>query len=158
MRRIRNYDGIHFDYVRYPETEERIVRGAGVGYSAVNLRRFRRASGRRDNAMPEAGDEAWMAWRRQQVTNLVRRISIEAKAINPRIKISAALIPWGQPPTSEKNFVDVAPMPRIYQNWHEWMRDGLIDLGVPMNYATETDARVRGYSAPVKRARAARRN
>jgi hypothetical protein len=25
------------------------------------------------------------------------------------------------------------------------MRDGLIDLGVPMNYATETDARVRGW-------------
>jgi uncharacterized lipoprotein YddW (UPF0748 family) len=108
--------------------------------------------------MPEAGDEAWMAWRRQQVTNLVRRISIQAKAINPRITISAALIPWGQPPTSEKNFVDVAPMQRIYQNWHEWMRDGLIDLGVPMNYAIETDARVRGYPAPVKRARAARRN
>ena len=144
---VRNYavDGIHFDYIRYPETEERNIRGAGVGYNAVNLRRFRRASGRGDAAVPESGDEAWMAWRRQQVTNLVRRISIEAKAINPRIKISAALIPWGQPPTSEKNFVAVAPMQRIYQNWHEWMRDGLIDLGVPMNYATETDTRVRGW-------------
>ena len=144
---VRNYavDGIHFDYIRYPETEERNVRGAGVGYNAVNLRRFRRATGRRDEAVPEPGDEAWMAWRRQQVTNLVRRVSIEAKAINPRIKISAALIPWGQPPTTEKNFVEVAPMQRIYQNWHEWLRDGLIDLGVPMNYATETDARVRGW-------------
>ncbi len=144
---VRNYavDGIHFDYIRYPETEERSVRGAGVGYNAVNLRRFRQATRRSDTALPEPGDELWMAWRRQQVTNLVRRISIEARAINPRIKISAALIPWGQPPTSEKNFGDVAPMQRIFQNWHEWMRDGLIDLGVPMNYATETDARVRGW-------------
>ncbi len=144
---VRSYavDGIHFDYIRYPETEERNIRGAGVGYNAVNLRRFRRATKRGDTTVPEPGDEAWMVWRRQQVTHLVRRISIEAKAINPRIKISAALIPWGRPPTSEKNFQNVAPMQRIYQNWHEWMRDGLIDLGVPMNYATETDARVRGW-------------
>jgi uncharacterized lipoprotein YddW (UPF0748 family) len=142
---VRNYevDGIHFDYIRYPETDERIPRGAGVGYNAVNLARFRRFIRRGDT--PSPGDEAWMAWRRQQVTNLVRRISIEAKAIKPKIKISAALIPWGQPPTSEKNFVNAAPMQRIYQDWHQWMKDGLIDLAVPMNYATETDARVRSW-------------
>jgi uncharacterized lipoprotein YddW (UPF0748 family) len=144
---VRNYtvDGIHFDYVRYPETEESGGRGAGVGYNAVNLRRFRRATGRGDAELPATGDEQWMAWRRQQVTNLVRRVSIEAKAINPRIKISAALIPWGRPPADEKDFADVAPMQRIFQDWHQWMRDGLIDLGVPMNYATETDTRVRGW-------------
>ena len=86
-----------------------------------------------------------MQWRRDQVTNLVRRVSIEAKAINPRIKISAALIPWGQPPTNESDFEDAAPMQRIFQNWHQWLKDGLLDLGVPMNYATETDERVRGW-------------
>ncbi|MEK6630260.1 MAG: family 10 glycosylhydrolase, partial [Acidobacteriota bacterium] len=142
---VRHYavDGIHFDYVRYPETDERLARGAGVGYNRVNLERFRRATGRNDT--PEPGDESWMAWRRQQVTQLVRRVAIESKRINPRIKISAALIPWGQPPTTEKNFVDVAPMQRIFQDWHQWLRDGLLDLGVPMNYARETDDRVRGW-------------
>ena len=142
---VRKYavDGIHFDYVRYPETEERLPRGAGVGYNAVNLERFRRASGRTD--IPAPGDEAWMTWRRDQVTHLVRRVSIEAKAINPRIKISAALIPWGQPPASESDFENVAPMQRIFQDWHQWLQDGLLDLGIPMNYATETDERVRGW-------------
>lgn len=142
---VRNYavDGIHFDYIRYPETDERLPRGAGVGYNPVNLARFQRARGRSD--IPQPGDEAWMQWRREQVTNLVRRVSIEAKAINPRIKISAALIPWGQPPTSERDFEDVAPMQRIFQNWHQWLKDGWIDLGIPMNYATETDERVRGW-------------
>lgn len=142
---VRNYavDGVHFDYVRYPETDERLPRGAGVGYNAVNLARFQRAAGRTDTPAP--GDEAWMEWRRQQVTNLVRRVSIEARAINPRIKISAALIPWGQPPSTEHNFIDAAPMQRIFQDWHQWLKDGLIDLGVPMNYASETDARVRGW-------------
>lgn len=142
---VRNYavDGIHFDYIRYPETEERLERGAGVGYNAVNLARFQRATGRTD--APPPGDEQWTEWRRQQVTNLVRRVSIEAKALNPRIKISAALIPWGRPPTNERDFADVAPMQRIFQNWHQWLRDGLIDLAVPMNYATETDSRVRDW-------------
>lgn len=142
---VRNYavDGVHFDYVRYPETDDRLPRGAGVGYNPVNVARFQRATGRSDT--PEPGDEAWMAWRRQQVTNLVRRVAVEARAINPKIKISAALIPWGQPPDDEQNFADAAPMQRIFQNWHQWLKDGLIDLGVPMNYASETDARVRGW-------------
>jgi uncharacterized lipoprotein YddW (UPF0748 family) len=142
---VRNYavDGVHFDYVRYPETDERLPRGAGVGYNAVNLARFRRATGRTDT--PDPADEAWMQWRRDQVTNLVRRVSIEAKALNPRIRISAALIPWGQPPTGENDFENVAPMQRIFQDWHRWLDDGWLDLGIPMNYATETDDRVRGW-------------
>lgn len=142
---VRNYavDGIHFDYVRYPETDERLPRGAGVGYNATNLARFRRAAGRTDT--PGPADDEWTEWRREQVTNLVRRVSIEARAINPRIKISAALIPWGQPPTSEKDFESVAPMQRIFQDWHSWLKDGLIDLGIPMNYASETDDRVRTW-------------
>jgi uncharacterized lipoprotein YddW (UPF0748 family) len=142
---VRNYavDGIHFDYVRYPETEERLPRGAGVGYNAVSVRRFQQATGRSD--MPGPGDQRWTEWRRDQVTHLVRRVSIEAKAINPRIKISAALIPWGQPPANERDFEDVAPMQRIFQDWHGWLKDGLLDLGIPMNYATETDPRVRGW-------------
>jgi uncharacterized lipoprotein YddW (UPF0748 family) len=142
---VRHYavDGIHFDYVRYPETDERLARGAGVGYNRVSLERFRRATGRNDT--PEPGDEQWMTWRRAQVTQLVRRVAIESKRINPRIKISAALIPWGQPPTTEKNFADAAPMQRIFQDWHQWLREGLLDLGVPMNYARETDDRVRGW-------------
>ena len=36
-------------------------------------------------------------------------------------------------------------MQRIFQDWHQWLKDGLIDLGLPMNYASETDARVRGW-------------
>jgi uncharacterized lipoprotein YddW (UPF0748 family) len=142
---VRNYavDGIHFDYIRYPETEDRLPRGSGVGYNAVSLARFRRATGRSDTPAPD--DAAWTEWRRTQVTNLVRRISIEARAINPRIRISGALIPWGAPPSGERDFADVAPMQRIFQDWHQWLKDGLLDIGVPMNYATETDDRVRGW-------------
>ncbi|MBI3404804.1 MAG: family 10 glycosylhydrolase, partial [Acidobacteria bacterium] len=89
---VRHYkiDGIHFDYIRYPETDARLPRGSAVGYNEISLERFRRATGRTGN--PEPGDEQWIGWRRKQVTQLVRRVYIEAKAINPKIKVSAALI------------------------------------------------------------------
>ena len=143
---VRRYDvdGIHFDYIRYPETEgPALPRGADVGYNPVSVARFQRATGRTD--VPAPDDEAWIGWRRQQVTQLMRRISIEARAIKPRIKVSAAAIAWGRPPSSLADFENVAPMQRVFQNWQGWLAEGLLDLAVPMNYAREHDERVRGW-------------
>jgi len=143
---VRRYDvdGIHFDYIRYPETDgPALPRGANVGYNPVSVARFQKATGRTD--VPEPGDEPWIRWRREQVTQLVRRISIEARAIKPRLTVSAALIPWGKPPASPTDFANVAPMQRIFQDWQSWLAEGLLDLAVPMNYARERDERVRGW-------------
>ncbi len=142
---VTNYavDGIHFDYIRYPETEERLPKGSPVGYNPVSLARFARLSGRQGK--PDPGDEEWMNWRREQLTQLVRRIYIEAKAINPRIKVSASTIAWGQPPASSKRFLEASAGRLVYQDWQGWMKEGILDLAVPMNYARETDPKVRGW-------------
>ena len=142
---VRRYpvDAIHFDYIRYPETTEVLPRGSNVGYNAVSLRRFQRATGRTD--LPAPDDERWIAWRRQQVTDLVRRITIEARAINPKIRVSAASIAWGRPPTSVGGFDNASPMQRVFQDWQGWLAEGLIDVACPMNYAREHDPRVRGW-------------
>ena len=143
---VRRYDvdGIHFDYIRYPETEgQALPRGSDVGYNPTSVARFQRAVGRTD--VPAPDDEAWTRWRRQQVTQLLRRISIEARAIKPRIKVSAATIAWGTPPASLADFENVAPMQRVFQDWQGWLAEGLLDLAVPMNYAREHDDRVRGW-------------
>lgn len=142
---VRHYpvDGIHFDYIRYPETDGRLPRGAPVGYNAKSLARFQKVSGRGD--IPAPDDAQWTVWRRQQVTQLVRRVYIEAKAINPKIKVSAAVIAWGRPPRSKKDFNETAPMQRIYQDWRGWLEEGILDLAVPMNYARERDPVVRGW-------------
>jgi uncharacterized lipoprotein YddW (UPF0748 family) len=136
---VRSYpvDGIHFDYIRYPETGEHSRRGASVGYNPVSLQRFRLATGRSDT--PDPGDEQWMAWRREQVTQLVRRIYLEAKAVNPRIQVSAATVAWGKPPADESDFLDAAPGQQVFQDWHGWLKEGILDLAVPMNYARESD-------------------
>ena len=142
---VREYDvdGIHFDYIRYPETEGSLGRGSAVGYNPAALARFRRATGRTD--MPEPGDEGWMEWRRHQVSHVVRRVYLEAKEIKPEIVVSASVIPWGAPPTGESDFADAAPMQRVFQDWHSWLKEGIVDLAVPMNYARESDDRVRTW-------------
>ncbi len=143
---VRNYqvDGIHFDYIRYPETDgTQLPRGADVGYNATSLARFRHATGRTDT--PEPGDEQWIAWRRQQVSQLVRRVYLEAKTINPHLIVSAAVIAWGRPPVSEADFANVAPMQRIFQDWHSWLQQGLLDAAFPMNYAAESNAQVKQW-------------
>ena len=142
---VRNYavDGIHFDYIRYPETWERTPRGASVGYNQVSLQRFRLATGRNDT--PDPGDEQWMAWRREQVTQLVRRIYFETKAVNPGIQVSAATVAWGKPPIRESDFLDAVPGQKVFQDWHGWLKEGILDLVVPMNYARESDLTVRRW-------------
>lgn len=142
---VREYDldGLHLDYIRYPETEASLPRGAAVGYNPAALARFRRASGR--TRTPAPADEEWMAWRRLQVSHVVRRVSLEAKTLKPGIVVSAAVIPWGAPPVDGPSFADAVPMQRVFQDWHGWLRDGLLDLAVPMNYAREADGRARGW-------------
>ncbi|MRR10908.1 hypothetical protein EG835_00080 [bacterium] len=142
---VRNYDvdGIHFDYIRYPETESEGGRGAAVGYNPTALARFRKATARSDTPAPD--DEQFTAWRRRQVTHVVRRVALEVKALKPGVVVSASVIPWGAPPTGEPGFEDAAPMQRVFQDWHSWLKDGLVDLAVPMNYARETEERTRGW-------------
>ncbi|RPI20766.1 MAG: hypothetical protein EHM61_26345 [Acidobacteria bacterium] len=143
---VSNYavDGIHFDYIRYPETEERHPKGSPVGYNPTSLARFARLCGRQQK--PDPGDPLWMNWRREQITQLVRRIYIEAKAIRPQVKVSASTIAWGQPPASSKRFLETTAAGRlVYQDWHGWMKEGILDLAVPMNYARETDPNVKRW-------------
>lgn len=142
---VRKYavDGIHFDYIRYPETEGKGPE-AGVGYNPISLERFHRARGRTDK--PEPTDAQWNDWRRQQVTQLVRRVYLESKAINPKIKVSAATIAWGQPPNTELEYqTKAAPMRLVFQDWLGWMKNGFLDMAVPMNYSREADPRTRDF-------------
>lgn len=136
-------DGIHFDYIRFPSAQ--------YDYSVGALERFRLWSREK---LPEArwveldaayeddlfgfvdGESAlWAEFRREQVTRLVSRIRTDVKLLRPRLVVSAAVI--ADP--------DVAWSDR-FQDWRAWLRDGLIDIAVPMAYtsdATRFEALVR---------------
>ena len=65
-------------------------------------------------------------WRAEQITSFVRLAHDEIKAINPKIKLSAAVY---------SSYPDV--IKSIGQNWGLWLKEGYVDFVCPMNYTTD---------------------
>ncbi|ADY26981.1 protein of unknown function DUF187 [Deinococcus proteolyticus MRP] len=132
---VKNYDvdGIQLDRIRYPDSGD-------WGYSPRVLHRYRLETGR--SGTPSGSDEYFKAWKRDQVTGLVRRISVQAKAIRPELWVSAATIVYGSPPAPGdiKAFQSTASYRNVMQDWPRWMNEGLLDINMPMNYKRETSA------------------
>lgn len=130
---VENYDvdGIHFDRIRYPDAA-----GPLFGYNPVALRRFQAATGRTD--VPAPTDAQWSQWRRDQVTNLVRRVYLESTALKPNIRVSASTITYGYGPVSVPGgWEGTRTYAEVLQDWQAWMEEGILDLNVPMNYKRE---------------------
>ncbi|AFZ67434.1 glycoside hydrolase family 10 protein [Deinococcus peraridilitoris] len=127
---VRNYDvdGVQLDRVRYPDA-------GGVptwGYNPVALERFRQELG--ITGIPRPTDPAWMAWRREQITNLVRRIYLGVKAIRPEVWVDVATITYGPGPRTIQAFEASRAYTEVLQDWAQWARLGYFDLNVLMNY------------------------
>lgn len=118
-------DGLHLDFVRYPE-------GGDWGYSPAAVAAFDVSSGR--TGSPDPGDPAWGQWRRDQVTAFVRDLSHDLVRPKPKVKLSAAVIAWGTGPASDADWQKTAAYSEVFQDWNAWLRDGILDLAVPMNY------------------------
>lgn len=117
-------DGLHFDYVRYA--------GRDWGYNPVAVARFNAETGSTDRPAPD--DSAWMQWRRDQVTALVRRVYLAAAAVRPQVKISAATITWTPAATGFTSWLQSAAWAQVLQDWRGWMAEGILDLNIPMAY------------------------
>ena len=135
---VRRYevDGLHLDYIRYPNQDH--------GYSRAALDRFRvevdrelDAKDRVDMARRIRGSPTvyarrypirWAQFRRDAVTDLVRRISVAAKAGRSDLDVSAAVIP-----DIERARID------MFQEWPRWISLGLVTAVCPMNYAGPGD-------------------
>jgi len=105
-------DGLHLDYIRYPDRR--------WGYQPESVRRFMEETG----GDPWKDPSGWDNWRRGQVTALVARIRHEVMAVRPGAKLSAAV--FADPSDAFRNRL---------QDWEGWLRNGLVDFVVPMNYA-----------------------
>jgi uncharacterized lipoprotein YddW (UPF0748 family) len=126
---VRRYDvdGIHLDYIRYPDPS--------VGYNHAALICFHDwlhpdepcpdAAGLREEARAAAPQFA--AWREAQVTELVREIRQAIQAEKPWVSLSAAV--WA-------NLDDAYGS--VLQDWPTWLKDGLVDFVCPMAYSTST--------------------
>jgi len=130
---VRRYevDGIHFDYIRYT--------GEKWGYNPVSIERFNTFHNR--TGKPEQADPLWKQWRRDQVTQVVRKIYLGAITLKPQIKVSAALITWGDGPKDTGDWVNKAAYRSVFQDWQSWLKEGILDMGVPMIYYNQANER-----------------
>ncbi len=118
-------DGLNFDYVRYS--------GKTWGYHTNTLERFRRRYN--FSGPPAATDAPWLQFRRDQVSGLVRKVYLNALALKPQVKISADTICFAPGVTDDAGwFSGAAAWTDVLQDWRGWMREGILDLNVPMMY------------------------
>ncbi len=137
VRRYPALDGLHLDYIRYPDTlpfspGARFGVGLSFGYGEASRARFLRETG----LMAPFKDDlrnanAWDTWRREQVDLLVAEIGRGVREARPGLMMSAAVI-------SDRERAYLVD----FQNWVGWLDQGLIDVAVPMLYTTD-DERLR---------------
>jgi uncharacterized lipoprotein YddW (UPF0748 family) len=147
---VENYavDGIHLDYVRYPNVH--------YDYSLINRAEFSRRFGfdplkfRNDTSevegdLQERRRKVWEKWRTDQITLLVEQIRAMLTELNPKVQLSAAVKP---------------EIERAYrqhgQDWIRWINREMIDFVVPMFYtgsSKEIERRMKDASQYVKRGR-----
>ncbi|HEX6732717.1 MAG TPA: family 10 glycosylhydrolase [Pyrinomonadaceae bacterium] len=146
---IQNYDvdGLHLDRIRYPEISisgQTPSTGTNIGYNPTSVERFQRAFNiPPGDPPPAANNPLWNQWRRDQVSNIVRRVYLNALAIKPNLKISASLIAFGGIGSTESAWNSAEAFWRVYQDWRAWTQEGILDIAIPMVYKAEHTATVR---------------
>ncbi len=119
-------DGFNFDYVRYD--------GNQYGYNPIARERFRSEYGYYPpTSTADANWPVWAAWKRRQVTDLVRKCYVEATHINPQIKMTVDSIGWMGPDPSV-NFEGTRAYSEVCQDNKGWMQEGIVDVNILMNY------------------------
>jgi uncharacterized lipoprotein YddW (UPF0748 family) len=119
---VRRYDidGVHFDYIRYPEGAP----DSGYSHDAISVERFHSSTGN-----PFQLD--WHDWQREQLTQFISRAYNIIMREKPWLKVSASVI--GSYSAGGWNAYHVA-----YQDPRRWTELGKMDFITPMIYWPRT--------------------
>jgi len=119
---VKKYDvdGIHLDYVRFPN-EESIPWGSKIDYprDERTLALYRSSTG----LAPGDNEDSWREWRADCVTSLVRGIREMVDKEKPKAVLSIAVC--ADPNLAKQRF---------YQDSQRWLDECLVDYVYPMNY------------------------
>lgn len=127
-------DGVHLDYIRFPNEEFDYSRGAIEAFKTGLAPQMSDADRRRLDAR-EAADplvypnffpDGWLAFRQGRLTAMVARIRAAIQAINPNVRLSAAVFPD-----------EIQARERKMQDWRTWLDRSLLDAVCPMAYTQE---------------------
>ena len=134
INRYPLFSGIHLDYMRYPSPIPFVPGsrfnkfGLTYGYGKMNIERFRDKTG--INVLDTLNNEdeylAWDNWKRQQVTDLVRKISSLIKVKSVSLVVSCAVIP-----VIERAYSNA------FADWSAWLEEGIVDYVVLMSYTKD---------------------
>ncbi len=133
----KNYriDGMNLDFIRYPDYSLAATAGEW-GYSETALARFRALTGRTDR--PEPADPQWSQWRRDQVSNIVRRIYLGMLEVKPQARLSIDGIVYEHgPQVTPGGWEGTRTYKEVMQDWRGWLDEGILDTVVAMNYKRE---------------------
>ncbi|MBU0638864.1 MAG: family 10 glycosylhydrolase [Planctomycetes bacterium] len=113
-------DGLHLDYIRFPNEPPATPRGSGLDYprDEQTLALYKADTG----LAPDDDPEAWNRWRTDQVTQLVADIHGMLRRTRPSAALSAAI---GS--VRERAL-------HHFQDGRQWIADGVIDIVILMNY------------------------
>lgn len=106
-------DGIHLDYIRYPEQGEKFP----------DKDTYRKYGKKRDLKQ----------WRRDNITRIVRRIYTEVKRLKPWVKVSSSPIGKFNDTRRYSSFGWNA-YETVYQDAQKWLNEGIQDALFPMMY------------------------
>lgn len=106
-------DGIHFDYIRYPENAKNFP-------DAATFKKYGKG-------------KTLAEWRRNNITRIENALYDEVKRINPNVLVSTS--PLGKyRRIPEYPEIGWTGMESVYQDAGKWLREGKCDFIVPMMY------------------------
>ncbi len=135
LTRYPQFDGLHFDYIRYPDVlpfapGSRFGVGLDFGYGAPTRARFKRDTGL-DAPLGDSVANAgrWDSWKRDQLTALVVELRFAARIAHDTVQLSAAVWAW-----ADRAYLSQG------QDWRQWLEAGLLEFAVPMAYTVDDRA------------------
>lgn len=108
-----NVDGIHLDYVRYPDRTD--------GYPDSKLHRV------------YGKGQSLASWRRANITNIAKKVYSTVKNIKPWVRVSCAPLGKYGDLTCYSSYGWNA-YETVFQEAQNWLRDGYMDILFPMLY------------------------
>jgi uncharacterized lipoprotein YddW (UPF0748 family) len=127
-------DGVHLDYVRYPNSDFDYSRYAVAEFRAEigpTLPSPQRAALDRQSEIdpfvyPDTLPEEWAQFRRARLSSLAMRLRSAVKRARPNAVMTAAVVPDAGEAYSER-----------LQDWRTWLESGILDAVCPMAYTSD---------------------
>ena len=131
---MENYDfkGLQLDYIRYWDNDFNQTPYRDSGYGELSENKFLRETGLsgdvKEIVKTVSGREKWNAWRCENITKAVEKLSSAVKSVNKDLIVSAAVV--SNPSQAKSTYM---------QDLQKWAKNGYIDLFCPMIYTGSVD-------------------